>query len=121
MNRKGQFLNISDIIRDNIHVGYLVQRIDKGIKYTKCFSSSKNSLEKNLELAQLYIDNLKNNLENTKHADYNKNNDLPKNISYIKNKEGSDQKNPLGFGFTCFLGYSVPYSSGPYFGDGFIL
>ena len=83
-NREG-IVNIHKRIRKGQHVGYRVTRTQGGVSYDKMFSSSKYSLEENLQKAIEYLQDLKNN----KVDDYtprNKESKLPSQI--YKDHEG---------------------------------
>ena len=66
----------------NIIIGYKVARMIDRVNYTKDFGSTKNTPEKNLELAIQWRDELKIG----EHREYERENGLPKNISYELNK-----------------------------------
>lgn len=86
--------NIGKLFRKNIHVGYGISIILKGIRYTKDFSSSDNYLEQNLELAREWLKLVKSNkLNEENNIKYNKKSKLPRNITYEFDKDG----NPCGY------------------------
>lgn len=74
--------NIKSYYRNNKIIGYVSTIKINGIKYSKYYTSSKNTTSKNLELAKEFISNAKKNkFDNEK---YNKESKLPKNIYYSK-------------------------------------
>jgi len=65
-----------------ILIGYQAGRKKKGIRYSKSFTSTKNTPKKNYELAKKWLDDFKSDkLENNP---YNRIEKLPKNIHYAK-------------------------------------
>lgn len=77
-------MNLHDVYRDNILVGYRISRKDKGKNYQKYFSSQSNALDENLRLAQDFLNNLRNDI--VSNVPYNRTIDLPTNINYYKDK-----------------------------------
>ncbi|AYV78682.1 MAG: GIY-YIG-like endonuclease [Edafosvirus sp.] len=80
--------NIREIRKKNILIGYRVKRKNKCVTYTKQFSSTKNTVEENLELAKKWLDDLKLTDYKCPIIKYNKSNDLPKYIMQKKDKKG---------------------------------
>ena len=74
-------INIQERKVNNILLGYCVSKNINNIRYTKTFSNKKNLLEKNLDLAKKWLNDIDLGLtvDNNK---YNRIIDLPKNISY---------------------------------------
>ena len=96
---KSSEMNIKPYYKNDILIGYTVRRREKGIHYQKLFSKTKNTPEENYKLAITWLNNMKNNvIIDTK---YNKENDLPQNISFVKNEEG-----------TTIIGYQVSIKIG---------
>lgn len=90
-------LNIKPHLNDNeFHVGYFARRRENGKVFQKYFTSQKFSLEENLAKAKEWIENIKNNKADGA-VKYNKANNLPKNINYIR-----DEKDK-----TLIIGYRV--------------
>ena len=82
-------MNIKPYLKNNIIVGYIVQRRENGIVFRKYFTNSKNTPESNLELAEKWLNDIINNKINNDNINkYNKSNNLPNNIYQIieKNK-----------------------------------
>jgi group I intron endonuclease len=80
-------LGIHEYYRDDKLVGYTVNRKRKGINYRKYFTSTKNTLNKNLDLAKKFIEDIKKGKINNNNK-YNRRTNLPQNIVYYKNKKG---------------------------------
>jgi group I intron endonuclease len=77
-------MNIKEYHEEGILIGYRIRRREQGITHQKYFVSKKNTPEDNLKLANTYIENLKKGIvDNNK---YNKIHDLPKNISFYRDK-----------------------------------
>jgi hypothetical protein len=75
--------------RNNIHVGYCARIVDKQVISSKTFSSTKNTLDENLQLARNWLKDYKNDkLDKKNYKNYNKENDLPQKITYGKDKDG---------------------------------
>lgn len=75
--------------RNGIHVGYCARIVDKQVISSKTFSSTKNTLDENLQLARDWLKDYKNgNLDEKNYKNYNKENDLPQKITYGKDKDG---------------------------------
>jgi hypothetical protein len=86
-NEENFLLNIRPVNRNNVQVGYVVKRSENGIHYCKKFSSTKNSLEENLELAKKYLESIKSNNIQENFIINNKESKLPTNI-FNKKKNG---------------------------------
>jgi group I intron endonuclease len=86
-------LNIKPYLNDdNIHTGYFARRREKGKVFQKYFTSKKYTLEENLAKAKEWIESLKTQkIDNA--TKYNKTNDLPRNINYIRDSD----KNIIGY------------------------
>lgn len=75
-------LNIRPYHKNGELIGYKVRRRNRGKQHQKMFASKENSIEENYELAVEWLNNLKTGkMEDNK---YNKSNDLPRNINYVK-------------------------------------
>lgn len=86
MSKKGKYMNMSKIFRNGILVGYSVERKEKGKKYAKWFSSTKNTLEQNKKLAEEWLKKFREG-GIIGEANYNKESKLPKYI-YKKKDTG---------------------------------
>ena len=90
---ENEFLNIIPYVdKNNQHIGYKVRRREKGIQIQKMFANKKFTLQENLKKAKEYLDSILNkNEENNK---YNRIFNLPKNISYYRDRK---TKEPIGY------------------------
>ncbi len=80
-------MNIKPYINDNNeHVGYFARRRENGKVFQKYFTSKEFSLEQNLMKAREWIKNISENKIDSE-IKYNKNNNLPTNINFIKDKK----------------------------------
>jgi hypothetical protein len=77
-------MNIQECYRKGQLVGYKVKRRVKGKQCGKYFTSTENTVAKNKELAEQWLKDLKDGkiVKN----DYNKSQDIPKDISVIREK-----------------------------------
>ncbi len=82
-------MNIKPYLKNNVLVGYTVQRRENGKVFRKYFTNSKNSSTYNLRLANEWLDNVKNNnIDDNNINKYNRKENLPKNIySVIENNK----------------------------------
>jgi group I intron endonuclease len=86
---KNGILNIKPYFnKKKEHVGYFAKRRENGTVFQKYFTSTKFSVDENLLKAKDWVENLKKNKTDLT-SKYNRNNDLPKNINYIKDKKNS--------------------------------
>jgi len=77
-------MNIKPYLKNNVLVGYTVQRRENGMVFRKYFTNSKNIPEINLELAKNWLnDIIDNKIDNTNINKYNRDSNLPKNIYQI--------------------------------------
>ena len=83
LGQGGSDMNIKEVYRNGKHVGYRVLRKENGELIQKWFSSQKNTLEKNYELAKDFLNSIikKEPYENNK---YNRTIILPRNIVLYK-------------------------------------
>lgn len=78
--------NIKPYFDNGIHKGYYVKRRQDGKVIQKYFTSTKNTLEANYLLAKEFLADIKtNNID--KYIPYNRNTNLPINITILKNKK----------------------------------
>lgn len=75
-------MNIKKFFKNGIHTGYKVSRRQNAKIFRKYFTSCKSTPEANYNLAKNWLDSLVNGTLTNKI--YNKETDLPKNISYEK-------------------------------------
>ena len=92
--RSNNMMNIKPYYRNNNMVGYVARRKKNGHQYSKFFTSTKYTLEQNLEMAKKYISDLKSN--NTPTNKYNRNDNLPLNITKCYSKSN---KKHVGYTF----------------------
>lgn len=78
-----EILNIKKIEKEGVVIGYRVRRRQNGKVYGKEFGSVKNTPEKNLELANNFLDQVKKGVITS--FPYNKKTDLPKCITSCDN------------------------------------
>lgn len=79
--------SINPVKDDNdVLIGYRARRKIKGIEYGKYFTKTIHSPEENLKMAKEWLESAKDGDVNSV-PKYNKNNDLPQNISPIKDKK----------------------------------
>ena len=87
---KDGLMNIKPYYNDNnIQTGYFARRREQGKVYQKYFTSTKFTIEENLEQAKQWIESIKTNKNDTS-TKYNKTSNLPKNINYIKDRVDKD-------------------------------
>jgi group I intron endonuclease len=80
-------INIKPYLKNDKIVGYTVQRRENGKVFRKYFTNSKNSAELNYNLAINWLNSVKNNNINDENINkYNRNDDLPKNIYKLVEK-----------------------------------
>jgi hypothetical protein len=88
-NEKDLTMNIKPYKKNDIIIGYTVQRREKGIMFRKYFTNTTNTVEDNYNKAIEWLNNIKNNkYDNLKK--YNKISDLPRNIYYTYDKKNKD-------------------------------
>lgn len=80
-------MNINPVYRKNILVGYKGKRRLDGVQYEKIFSSTKFTLDQNREFCKQWTENMKRKIFDSKKENAH-NMEIPKNISYLKNKKG---------------------------------
>ena len=74
-------MNIKPYLKNNIQIGYTVQRRQNGKVYRKYFSNTKNTLEENYKLSKEFLNSIINsNITDNK---YNRKKNLPINIHEI--------------------------------------
>ena len=83
-------INIQEKKINNILVGYVVSKNIINVRHTKNFANTKNTTEKNLELARIWLDDLDDGKTNDSNR-YNRTINLPKNISYNYNNKKAIQ------------------------------
>lgn len=77
--------NIKKVIRKGVHAGYAINIIIKHERFIKYFSKKSKTLEENYELAKKYLKDYKDGkITKENNNKYNKDNDLPQNITYEK-------------------------------------
>lgn len=79
-------LNIGQIKRNEVHVGYRVARSINGKFFSKRFSSTKYTLEENLQKCKNWLEKIKKQEINLEEL-ITKESKLPKNIMFSKNKK----------------------------------
>ena len=79
-------------------IGYRARRKIRGVEYGKYFTRTKYSPDENLKMAEKWLESAKGGNINSV-PKYNKNNDLPQNISPIKDKKDKN----LVIGYRVFI------------------
>jgi len=88
--QSNSLMNIKPYYNDNnIHTGYFARRRESGKVYQKYFTSTKFTIDENLNKAKKWIESIKENKCDTSNK-YNKTSGLPKNINLIKDKVDKD-------------------------------
>jgi hypothetical protein len=81
-------MNIKPYIKNNKLIGYVVDRKEKGVRYSKYFTKTNNSSIENYELANVFLDSIKKTLVTNENINkYNRKDSLPKNIHAIFKKD----------------------------------
>mgnify|MGYP001612712276 FL=1 len=88
MKQTDQPLNIKQYTKNGELVGYSVARKQDGKTYRKNFTSSSNTPEENLKLAQQAIETIKNKTFETENKPYNRMDNLPKGITLVNSRQG---------------------------------
>ena len=70
--------------KDNVHIGYYARRRENGKVFQKYFTNSKFSIPEKMDKAKEWISNIKNDKTDNS-LKFNKTNELPTNINYIRN------------------------------------
>lgn len=97
---KGE-MNIKPYVNDNnIHVGYFARRRENGKVFQKYFTSTKFSLEQNLTKAREWISNISKTHQDSE-IKYNKKDNLPINITAIKDSTNKDVV--IGYRFNIMI------------------
>ena len=82
--QKNHIMNIKPYSKNNIIVGYIVDRKEKGVRRTKYFTKTSNTPEENYVMAKEFLEAIKNSSITDENINkYNRGNDLPKNISAV--------------------------------------
>lgn len=85
--RDSEDLNITPYIKNNVVIGYRARRRVDGVCHEKIYCSTKFTPEENKKLCEQWLANLKSGIIDEK-KENSHNVEIPKNISYLKNKKG---------------------------------
>ena len=85
--RDSDDLNITPFLKKGILLGYRARRRTDGVCHEKMFASTKRTPEENKKLCEQWLADVKTGFVDEKQENSH-HDELPKNISYLKNKKG---------------------------------